>query len=174
MEHLHRLAQPSARFDGDTGEADLITRRAIADVRDHTGYIRALVALCTTRLLMPVVASGDETMHQDPDREADLAAVTITDGTDTALLAFTGIDSLKTWQADARPILCHLDELAATVEPAGANQLVVDVAGPVPFVLAGEALRLVAEGFRAVEFEGEDFAWVKYGEPSDDLVEDGE
>ncbi|GAB3822691.1 hypothetical protein GCM10028820_33890 [Tessaracoccus terricola] len=174
MDHLHRLAQPSARFDGDTGEADPITRRAIADVRDHTGYIRALVALCTSRLLMPVVASGDETMHQDPDREAELAAVTITDGEDTALLAFTGIDSMKAWQADARPILCHLDELAATVNPAGANQLLVDVAGPVPFVLAGEALRLVGEGFRAVEFEGEEFAWVKYGEGADDLAEQGQ
>lgn len=174
MDHLHRLAQPSARFDGDKGEADPITRRAIAEVRDHTGYIRALVALCTSRLLMPVVATGDETMHQDPDREAELAAVTITDGTDTALLAFTGIDSMQAWQAGARPVLCHLDELAATVVPAGANQLVIDVAGPVPFVLAGEALRLVAEGFRAVEFEGEDFAWVKYGEQSDDLVAEGQ
>lgn len=174
MDHLHRLAQPSARFDGDTGEADPITRRAIADVRDHTSYIRALVALCTSRLLMPVVASGDETMHQDPDREAELSAVTITDGTDTALLAFTGIDSMQTWQAGARPILCHLDELAATVEPAGANQLVIDVAGPVPLVLAGEALSLIADGFRAVEFEGEDFAWVKYGEQPEDLAEEAQ
>lgn len=164
MDRLTRLAQPSARFDGDTGEADEITRRAIAGARDHTGYIRALVALCTSRLLLPVVASGDETMHQDPDRHAELAAVTLTDGEDTVLLAFTGLDSMEAWQTGARPVLCTLDELAASVEPAGANQLLIDVAGPVPFVIAGEALGLLADGFRAVEFEGEGFAWVKYGE----------
>lgn len=164
MDRLTRLAQPSARFDGDTGEADEITRRAIAGARDHTGYIRALVALCTTRLLLPVVASGDETMHQDPDRHAELAAVTLTDGDDTVLLAFTGLDSMEAWQSGARPVLCTLDELAASVAPAGATQLLLDVAGPVPFVIAGEALSLLADGFRAVEFEGEDFAWVKYDE----------
>lgn len=168
MDHVTRLAQPSARFDGDTGEPDPLTRQALAAVTDHTTYIRALVALCTSRLLMPIVASGDETMHQDPDRHAELAAVTISDGTDTALLAFTGLDSLRAWQSDARPVPCLLDELAATVEPAGANQLLIDVAGPAPYVLAGEALSLVASGFRAVEFEGGEFAWVKYGEPEDE------
>lgn len=175
MDHLSRLAQPSARFDGDTGEADPITRRAIAEVRDHTGYIRALVALCTSRLLMPIVATGDETMHRDPQRQAELAAVTLRNGTDAALLAFTGLDSMQAWQVGARPVLCHLDELAATVEPAGANQLLIDVAGPVPFVLAGEALSLIAQGFRAVEFEGGEFAWAKYGDPdvTPDLGEQG-
>ncbi|MCC2593203.1 SseB family protein [Tessaracoccus sp. OS52] len=166
MDRLSRLAQPSARFDGDRGEADPITRAAIAAAGDHVGYIRALVALCTTRLMMPVVAAGDETMTQDPDRQAELAAVTLTDGTDTALLAFTGIDAMEAWQPGARPVLCHLDELAATVEPSGATQLLIDVAGPVPFVLAGEALSLIAQGYRAVEFEGGEFAWVRPGDQS--------
>ena len=113
MDHLSRLAQPSARFDGDTGEADELTRRALAGASDHVGYIRALVALCTSRLLMPIVATGDETMSPDPDRHAEMAAVTVSDGQHTALLAFTGVDSMQAWQSDARPILCHLDELRA-------------------------------------------------------------
>lgn len=164
MDHLTRLAQPSARFDGDTGEADPLTRMAMAGASDHVGYIRALVALCTSRFLMPIVATGDETMEQDPDRHAEMAAVTISDGEDTALLAFTGLDSMQSWNSDARPILCHLDELAATVRPAGANQLLIDVAGPVQFVIAGQALDLIADGHRAVEFENGEFAWVKYAE----------
>lgn len=164
MDHLSRLAQPSARFDGDTGEADELTRRAIAGAGDHVGYIRALVALCTSRLLMPIVATGDETMAPAPDRHAEMAAVTVSDGQHTALLAFTGLDSMQAWQAGARPVLCHLDELAATVRPAGADQLLIDVAGPVPLVIAGEALDLIADGHRAVEFEGGEFAWVKYGD----------
>lgn len=164
MPELRALAQPSSRFAGDDGSPDPITREALAKVHDHTSYIRGIVALCTSRLLLPIVASGDETDHPDPDRHAEMAAVTLTEQGVTYLLAFTGYDSLKAWQADARPVPCLLDELAATVEPSGATQLLIDLAGPTPFVIAGEALRLLADGHSLVEFEGEDFAWVKYAE----------
>lgn len=167
MPELRSLAQPSARFAGDDGAPDPITRAAISNARDHKGYIRAIVALCTSRLLLPIVAAGDETDHPDPDRHAEMAAVTLTEGDDTYLLAFTGYDSLKLWQEDARPVPCLLDELCATVEPSGATQLLIDVAGPVPFVIAGEALDLLADGNSLVEFEGEDFAWVKYADAPD-------
>lgn len=161
MDHLTKLAQPSARFAGDTGEADPLVRRAVAGAGDQVGYLRALVALCTARLLMPIVASGDETMTRDPDRHAEMAAVTIGDGVTSALLGFTGLDSMQAWRPDARPILCHLDELAATVAEAGADQLLLDVAGPVPIAVEGEPLTRIADGFRLVEFEDGDFAWVR-------------
>ena len=167
MPELRALAQPNARFAGDDGAPDPITRDALARVGDTTSYIRAIVALCTSRLLLPIVASGDETDQPDPDRHAEMAAVTLTDDGVTYLLAFTGYDSLKAWQADARPVPCLLDELAATVEPSGATQLLIDVAGPTPFVLAGEALAHLADGLARVEFEGEDFAWVRYADVED-------
>ncbi|NHB85822.1 SseB family protein [Tessaracoccus sp. HDW20] len=107
-------------------------------MRDHTSYIRAIVALCTSRLLMPIVATGDESMDgPDPDRHAEMAAVTLKDDTGNYLLAFTGADSMRQWSPEARPVLCLLDELCATVAAAGADQLLIDVAGPVPFVIAG-------------------------------------
>lgn len=167
MPELRALAQPNARFAGDDGAPDPITRDALARVGDTTSYIRAIVALCTSRLLLPIVASGDETDQPDPDRHAEMAAVTLTDDGVIYLLAFTGYDSLKAWQADARPVPCLLDELAATVEPSGATQLLIDVAGPTPFVLAGEALAHLADGLALVEFEGEDFAWVRYADVED-------
>lgn len=176
MVELSSLAQPNARFAGDDGAPDPLTRSAMERARDQKGYIRALVALCTSRLLLPIVASGDESGDQpDPDRHAEMSAVTLKDETGSYLLAFTGYDSLKAWQADARPVPCLLDELCATVEPAGAEQLLIDVAGPVPFVIAGEALQKFADGFAVVEFEGEEFAWVKYAdEPATEAdVEDG-
>ena len=83
MPELRSLAQPSARFAGDDGAPDPITRAAISNARDHKGYIRAIVALCTSRLLLPIVAAGDETDHPDPDRHAEMAAVTLTEGDDT-------------------------------------------------------------------------------------------
>lgn len=163
---LRCLAQPNSRFAGDHGDPDPVVRDAIARASDHTGYIRAIVALCSSRLLLPIVASGDEGGEApDPNRHAEMAAVTLADESGSYLLAFTGIDALRAWQPDARPVPCLLDELCATVRPAGAEQLLIDIAGPVPFVIAGEALDLLADGNALVEFEGEGFAWVKYEEP---------
>ena len=88
---MSRLANPNARFADDHGEADPITREAMAKVHDHTSYVRALVALCSSRLLMPIVASGDETDHPDPSRQAEMAAVKLLNEYGEFLLAFTGI-----------------------------------------------------------------------------------
>lgn len=159
MDHLRSLAQPSVRFAGDVGAADPLVRQALAAAGEQAGYVRALVALCTARLLLPVVATGDETDHPDPDRHAELGAVTLTDEGVTHLLAFTGLDSLQAWQRDARPVPCLLDELAASVEPAGATRLLIDVAGPAPLVVAEDVVAQVARGQRLVEFEDGSFAW---------------
>ena len=161
---MSRLANPNARFADDHGEADPITREAMAKVHDHTSYVRALVALCSSRLLMPIVASGDETDHPDPSRQAEMAAVKLLNEYGEFLLAFTGLDAMQAWNPQARPVPCTLDELCATVKEAGAQQLLIDVAGPTSLVVAGEALELFAQGYAVAEFEGEEVAWVKYAD----------
>lgn len=162
-----RLAQPSSRFLGDDGRPDPVVRAALAAAVDHVSYSRAVVALCTARLLMPIVASGDETGHHDPDRHADMAAVTLSDGATSHLLAFTGVDALRTWQTEARPVLCHLDELAASVRQAGASAILLDAAGPAPFVLGADMVDTIAQGNRLVEFEDGSFAWVREAPEAD-------
>ncbi|WP_394277780.1 SseB family protein [Luteococcus sp.] len=160
--HGQRLAQPSAAFAGDHGEADPQVREAIAAATDQTGYLRAIVALCTSRLLMPIVASGED--HMDgprPDRHAEMAAVTVTSATgERALLAFTGIDSLQSWKPQARPVPCTLDDLAATVTEAGASHLLVDATGPVPFEITPELVAELSQGRRLVEVEPGQFGWM--------------
>ncbi|HMR47957.1 MAG TPA: SseB family protein [Arachnia sp.] len=168
-EQLRSLAQPSARFAGDTGVADPLTRRALAGVSDQTSYVRAIVALCASRLLMPIVASGDETDHPDPDRHAEMAAVTLESGGVTHLLAFTGLDAMQAWNLRARPVLCLLDELAATVAASHSTCLLIDVAGPVPLVIEGEILELLAAGHALVELGDGEFAWVKPAGHGEDL-----
>lgn len=138
-----------------------MTRRALAQVSDQLSYVRAVVALCTSRLLMPIVASGDETDHPDPDRHAEMAAVTLEADGVTHLLAFTGIDAMLAWNPLARPVLCLLDELAATVAPSHASRLLIDPAGPVPFVIEGEVLGQLAAGHALVELGDGEFAWAK-------------
>lgn len=168
---MRSLSNPNARFADDHGEADPLTRQALARVTDQQSYIRALVALCSSRLLMPIVATGDETDHPDPDRHAEMAAVKLVQDGVEHLLAFTGIDSMQAWQSGARPVPCTLDDLCATVQEAGAERLLIDAAGPTPIVIAGEALDLFAQGYAVAEFEGGEFAWVKYAEDADAAAE---
>ena len=84
-----------------------------------TTYLRAVAALCTTRVLVPVVATatrvGTTAGGLASDKEADMAVVMLeaADGR-RALLAFTGLDALKAWRADARPVPVTLDLAAQT------------------------------------------------------------
>ncbi|MGO4958375.1 SseB family protein [Luteococcus sp. Sow4_B9] len=162
MGHGQRLAQPSSAFQGDRGEADPAVRSAIASASDQLGYLRAVAALCSSRLLMPIVASGDDSMDgPDPGRQAEMAAVSVTNASgERALLAFTGIDALTAWRPDARPVPCTLDDLAATVTEAGASHLLLDGAGPVQFVVGPDLLQELAQGRRLVEIEPGEFGWM--------------
>ena len=59
VDHDRQLA-PSP-FPGDAGLADPATRRALAaalGATEPTAYLRAVAALCTDRLLVPVVATA--------------------------------------------------------------------------------------------------------------------
>ena len=140
----------------------------LAMIDDQTSYIRALVALCSTRLLMPIVASGDEGDAAEGERQAEMAAVTLERDGETYALAFTGLDSLQEWDKGARPVPCHLDELAQSAAELGADKLLIDAAGPFSVVIAGEALQMFAEGYALMEFEDGEFNWVKYGEAESD------
>jgi hypothetical protein len=162
--HEHRtLGQPSSAFIGDHGEADPAVRQAIAGSDEDlpSSYLRAVAVLCGSRLLMPVVASGDDSSDgPDPDRRAELAAVSIeaADGR-RALLAFTGIDALVAWEPRARPVPATLDDLAATVVETGASALLLDSAGPVPFIIGDDLIAELSAGRRLVELEDGGFGW---------------
>lgn len=162
----HSLAQPSAAFAGDRGVADPILRDAIARVAGTVGYARAIVALCAARLLLPIVASGEDGgTAPDPDRHAEMAAISIEGANgERALLAFTGIDSLQAWNPKARPVPCTIDDLAATVAEAGASALLLDLAGPNQFTIEGDMLVALAAGQRLVELDDGTFGWLKSAE----------
>lgn len=163
------LTQPNAAFIGDRGDADPTVRALIAEAASDlpASYLRAVAALCGTRLLLPVVASGDDSMDgPDPDRHSDLAAVSIAaaDGR-KALLAFTGMDALVAWEPRARPVPATLDDIAATVVETGDVALLVDSAGPVPFVIGDDLIAQLAQGRRLVELDDGGFGWA-YLDPS--------
>ena len=93
------------------------------------------------------------------DKTSDMAAVLMTgrDGR-TALLAFTGSASLTRWDPQARPVPVRVRQAAQAALQDGAAALLLDVAGPVMFVVDDDDLDLLAQGHRLVRV-GERWAW---------------
>jgi SseB protein N-terminal domain len=138
-----RISRPT----GDTGEAAPAVRTALAAYADGTGTEHAaLTALAAARLLVPIVAVLAEAADDGTEKETEMALPTLigNDGR-RAVIAFTGADTLRRWQQDARPV----PVAARQVWPAAlgeADAVVIDVAGPVQLVVEGARLRALANG----------------------------
>jgi hypothetical protein len=63
-----------------------------------------------------------------------------------ALPAFTSVESLARWRADARPVAVPLHQALQAVAHEQADTLLIDMAGPVTYALAGPALHALASG----------------------------
>lgn len=172
----HERTLAPSPFPGDDGLADPRARRALAAaVREPspTSYLRAVAALCETRVLVPVVATatrlGETVGGLASDKEAEMSVVLLqaADGR-RALLGFTGLDALQTWQAGARPVPVTLDLAARTAQSENVSTVLVDVAGPHPLAIDGEVLAALAAGHRLVETAPEEFGWaVPVAEPEE-------
>ena len=162
---MRTLGQPNAAFAGDHGHPDAGVRAILAEAyAGGTNYHRAIAALCTARLLLPIVAAGDEGepgSGPDPDRHAEMAAVLIrSDAGATAVPVFTGIDSLQAWKPDARPVPCTLDDVAATAIETKSTAILIDLPGPHPLVIETGVIEELAKGHRLVELPDGGYGWM--------------
>lgn len=162
---------PDPGFAGDDGAVDPVVASALAAFDSATTADEAeqhhatLAVLQDARVVCPVVAVLGEVEHDEQGRAlektSDMAAVLMTgrDGR-TALLAFTGSVSLAQWDPEARPVPVLLRQAAQAALQDGASALLVDVAGPVLFVVDGDDLGSLAQGHRLVQVVGR-WAWVR-------------
>jgi len=138
-----RITRPT----GDSGAADPAVRAALAAYADGTGTEHAaLTSLAGARLLVPVVAVLADVDEDGTEKETEMALPTLigNDGR-AAVIAFTGAETLRRWQDDARPVPVSAAQVwAAAVSEADA--VVIDVAGPVPMVVEGARLTALANG----------------------------
>jgi hypothetical protein len=166
-------------YPGDDGAPDPLVRAALdAYAAGRGSEHAALTALATSRLLVPVVAlltdvepGGPDAPRREKSSEMALPTLIGADGR-AALPAFTCLDTLKRWRADARPVPVPAAgvwqsavELAKSplTESGGSfghrgvpggrapglaetSAVVIDVAGPVPFAVDGARLAALAEG----------------------------
>jgi len=163
---------PDPGFAGDDGSAAAeVTRALSAYDRDPSGArSAALEVLQHARVLVPVVAVLGEVEHDENglahDKTSDMATVLMRgrDGR-MALLAFTGTEAMRRWDPAARPVPVSLPDAARAAVHDGAEALLVDVAGPVRFVVEGEELRALADGFALTRLAGH-YAWAKPETPA--------
>jgi hypothetical protein len=161
---------PDPGFPGDSGEAPQQVTAALAAYDADPGVLHAatLHVLQDARLLVAVVAVLGEVEHDEAglahDKSSDMATVLMRgrDGR-TALLAFTGSDALRRWDPAARPVPVPARRAAEAAVQDHAEALVVDVAGPVVFVVETDDLHELAQGHTLVELEGVSgrYGWVR-------------
>lgn len=159
---------PDPGFAGDDGAVDLEVTAALtaydASPQDRDRALAVVAALQDSRVLVPVVAvAGDVEVNEAglaQEKSTDMAAV-LTQGRDgrTALLAFTGLERLQRWQADARPVPVSLADAARSSIQQGADALVVDVAGPVLFAIELDTLQPLAGGGRLLRLADGGWGW---------------
>lgn len=164
---------PDPGFAGDDGSvAPEVEAALTAYARDPSGeQPAALATLQHARLLVPVVAVLGEVEHDKSglapptavggDKSSDMATV-LMQGRDgrMALLAFTGTEAMRRWNPASRPVPVSVPDAARAAVHDGAAALLVDVAGPVMFVVTGDDLRALADGFTLAELAGR-HAWIK-------------
>lgn len=153
-------------FAGDDGLASPLVARAL---REHAASVgtsdearargEALVALSSSRVLVPVVAVLGEVEHDADglvhDKSSDMAAVLIQrpDGR-RALLAFSGTESLEAWNPQARPVPVTVTAAAQAAIQEDAAALVIDLASETRFVVDGDDLAALAAGWQLVRLDG--------------------
>lgn len=141
---------PQPLVPGDDGSADAAVSSALAAFSAGTADAgTVMAALGGARLLVPVVALltesevGEHGLRQEKESEMALPKLVGKDGRQ-AVLAFTGTGPLKLWRPDARPIQATTPQVCQAAVHEDAAAVVVDVAGPVPFVIEGAVLRAFA------------------------------
>ncbi|SEM34422.1 SseB family protein [Streptacidiphilus jiangxiensis] len=150
---MERKNIPDPGFAGDDGSADPRLAAALAayaaePVQENEERVLALLA--TARLMVPIVAVLGE-VETDAnglrhEKTSDMAVPTIQapDGR-KGLPAFTSLESLAAWRADARPAPVPASQAVQAAWSEHAEALLIDLAGPVFFELSGAAMRAVAE-----------------------------
>ena len=160
---------PDPGFAGDHGEPGAALAAALAAYVEGSGsQVGALAAVRESRLLVPVVAVLGEIEVDERglghDKTSDMATVLL-QGADgrMALLAFSGMPGLQAWDPEARPVPVTARTAAQAALQDGAAAIVVDVAGPATFVVEGQDLEGLAQGWTLARVGGRS-AWVTPGE----------
>jgi hypothetical protein len=156
MSHGRSLAEP--QFPDDDGSVDPRLAEAMAERGDDTAV---LSVLHDVRVFVPIVPILGERTPSGGDKNADMAAVLMT-GADgrAALLAFSSVQTMTAWNADARPVPVLGAGAAAAALDEQAAAMLLDLGGPGFTVVETDDLQHLADGDRLV-VTAAGAAWVR-------------
>jgi hypothetical protein len=148
---------PDPGFSDDDGSADPRLAAALAGYAEDPGAEPGvLAALPGARLLVPVVAilgeaeEGSDGLRREKTSDMAVPTIQAPDGR-RGLPAFTSVENLARWRADARPVAVPFVQALRAVAQEQADTLLIDLAGPTPYALSGAALRALAAGRDGVD-----------------------
>ncbi len=149
----------------DTGAVAPAVAAALASYAADPGrYAEALEAVQGSRLLLAMAEVPASTFAEPEDHHhgsTAMGAVSIQGpGGRRGLLAFTGVEPLRQYDGNVRPLPVTAQEAAETALRDGASALLVDLAGPVRLVVEGEDLSAVAAGWTLARV-GERSVWIR-------------
>jgi hypothetical protein len=138
----------------DAGEPDPI----LVDALEAGDTASALSRVLLARLLVPVVAerggdaASDGRLHGPDGGGADAAEMAVPALVGAAgaraLPAFTGVEALRAWRPDARPVPMPGARVVAGAIAEGYDAVVIDVAGPHALQLVGAVLIRLGDAAR--------------------------
>ena len=141
-------------FAGDDGSADPALAAALAAYgkQPSTTTMQQVVdALGTARVLVPVLAeleagvTGAGGHEADKEASAGVVALQAPDGR-RALPAFSSVETMAAWRADARPVPGYANRAALSAVQEDWALLVVDPGGPVTALVPRPAVWALAQG----------------------------
>jgi hypothetical protein len=141
---------PDPGFGGDHGAPDPALTAALAvAAADPARMPEVLAALHGSRVLAPVVAVVGETATTSAglsvDKTSDIALpVLVADDGMRAVPVFSGLATLRRWDAQARPVPVDGPRAAHVALAEGAEALLLDLAGPCPTTVGAAGLRALA------------------------------
>jgi hypothetical protein len=149
-----RLVVPSAFADDDGAQPPALRAALLLYSQNPAAHSDVIRALVSARLLVPVVAVLDESettldahgRKVEVDKSSHMATVSLVqaDGR-RGLLAFTSVETMARWDAQARPVPAAARDVAAAAREEGAQGVLIDIAGPVRFALDGDHLTWLSE-----------------------------
>jgi SseB protein N-terminal domain len=168
-------------FAGDTGGADPAVEAALVAWERERGPLAesaVVAALAGARVLVPVVAvrTGQESAEATglpAETSTDMALVTVaTSGGRRALPVFGALAALQAWDATARPVPVETPRAALSAAAEGCDVLLLDPAGPRPFLVRRPALEALARGrvWRPAALDAEVAAAVRAAAATDPRV----
>lgn len=124
------LADPLSRWKDDSGAADALLEAALA-AGDSDPVVESLKR---ARIFIALAPSTFNPEMAEKTSDMSVVCITANDGR-IGLLAFTSVASLANWNPQARPIPMTGPDAATAALDEGAQALIVDPAGPVPFTV---------------------------------------